>query len=182
MLNFSGLTRYSKKSKTLDRYKELETNLLQHADKVFDIFCYDNRQKSHLKLHMARKRHLMIMLFLKIKKQNSRLHVWQKYQNFGNFLIIQLSQVTLNLNLFLVGMLLQKQQNLCQRVQYILYLQYNKQWYQIVHYIYLLNFLPFRIVAFLITNCVSNSYFSNFVLLHLSVLLNWTVQSKLFLN
>ena len=46
MLNFSGLTRYPKKSKTSDRYKELETNFLQDADKVFDIFCYDkNKQR-----------------------------------------------------------------------------------------------------------------------------------------
>ena len=30
-----------------------------------------------------------------------------------------------------VAMLLQKQRNLCLRLQYILYLQYNKQWYQI---------------------------------------------------
>ena len=33
---------------------------------------------------------------------------------------------------------------------YKMYLQYNKQWYQIVRYI-LSNFLPFRTVAFLIT-------------------------------
>ena len=46
MLNFSGLTRYPKKPKTSDRYKELETNFLQDADKVFDIFCYDkNKQR-----------------------------------------------------------------------------------------------------------------------------------------
>ena len=32
-----------------------------------------------------------------------------------------------------VSMLLQKQQNLCHRVQYILNLQYNKHWYHIVH-------------------------------------------------
>ena len=44
-----------------------------------------------------------------------------------------LSQVALNLNLFLVSMLLQKQRNLCHRVQYILNLQYNKQWSHIVH-------------------------------------------------
>ena len=60
-------------------------------------------------------------------------------------------------------MLLQKQRNLCLRVQYILYLQYNKQWYQIARQIYLPNFLPFRTVAFRITNCSFNSYFSNFV-------------------
>ena len=33
MQNFSGLTIYQKKSKTSDRYKELETNFLQDADK-----------------------------------------------------------------------------------------------------------------------------------------------------
>ena len=36
----------------------------------------------------------------------------------------------LDLDFFLVSMLLQKQQNLCLRLQYILYPQYNKQWYQ----------------------------------------------------
>ena len=45
MLNFSGLTRYLKKSKTSDRYKELKTNFWPDADKLFDIFCYDNIQR-----------------------------------------------------------------------------------------------------------------------------------------
>ena len=45
MLNFSGLTRYPKKSKTSHQYKELETNFLHDADKLFDIFCYDNKQR-----------------------------------------------------------------------------------------------------------------------------------------
>ena len=45
MLNFSGLTRYLKKSKTSDQYKELETNFLHDADKFFDIFCYDDEQR-----------------------------------------------------------------------------------------------------------------------------------------
>ena len=39
MLNFSGLTRYPKKSKTSDQYKELETNFLHDADKLFDNFA-----------------------------------------------------------------------------------------------------------------------------------------------
>ena len=42
----------------------------------------------------------------------------------------------LDLDFFLVSMLLQKQRNLCLRLQYILYLQYNKQWYQIARQIY----------------------------------------------
>ena len=46
MLNFSGLTRYRKKSKTSDQYKKLETNFLHDADKLFDIFCYDNKQRN----------------------------------------------------------------------------------------------------------------------------------------
>ena len=45
MLNFSGLTRYPKKSKTSDQYKELETDFLHDADKLFNIFCYDNKQR-----------------------------------------------------------------------------------------------------------------------------------------
>ena len=45
MQNFSGLTRYPKKSKTSHQYKELETNFLHDADKLFDIFCYDNKQR-----------------------------------------------------------------------------------------------------------------------------------------
>ena len=44
-LNFCGLTRYPKKSKTADQYKELETHFLHDADKLFDIFCYDNKQR-----------------------------------------------------------------------------------------------------------------------------------------
>ena len=42
----------------------------------------------------------------------------------------------LDLDFCLVSMLLQKQRNLCLRLQYILYLQYNKQWYHIVRQIY----------------------------------------------
>ena len=45
MLKFRGSTRYPKKFKTSDQYKELETNFLQDADKLFDIFCYDNIQR-----------------------------------------------------------------------------------------------------------------------------------------
>ena len=45
VLNFSGLTRYSKKFKTSDQYKELETHFLHDADKLFDIFCNDNKQR-----------------------------------------------------------------------------------------------------------------------------------------
>ena len=78
----------------------------------------------------------------------------------------------LDLDFFLVSMLLQKQRNLCLRLQYILYLQYNKQWYQIACQIYCQIFITFRTVAFRITNCFFNSYFSNFVLLYLSVFLN----------
>ena len=49
----------------------------------------------------------------------------ENHQNFEKFLIIQL--FTLDLDHFLGSILLQKQQNLCHRVQYILYLQCNKQ-------------------------------------------------------
>ena len=50
MLNFSGLTRYLKKPKTSHRYKELETNFLQAADELFDIFCYDNKQRKQFEI------------------------------------------------------------------------------------------------------------------------------------
>ena len=59
----------------------------------------------------------------------------ENYQNFENFSISQLFAM-LDLDFFLVSMLLQKQRNLCLRLQYILYLQYNKQWYQIARQIY----------------------------------------------
>ena len=51
MQNFSGLTRYPKKPKTSDQYKELETYFLHNADKLFDIFCYDNKQS--MEVYMA---------------------------------------------------------------------------------------------------------------------------------
>ena len=50
MLNLSGLTRNSKKPWTSDQYKELETNFLQDTDKVFDIFCYDNKQRKQFEI------------------------------------------------------------------------------------------------------------------------------------
>ena len=61
---------------------------------------------------------------------------WRKtIRTLKNFSISQLF-ATLDLDFFLVSMLLQKQRNLCLRLQYILYLQYNKQWYQIACQIY----------------------------------------------
>ena len=45
MQTFSGLTRYPKKSKHHINKKRLETNFLHDADKLFDIFCYDNKQR-----------------------------------------------------------------------------------------------------------------------------------------
>ena len=79
---------------------------------------------------------------IKVKQALKSLVSWlaatleENYQNFEkNFSISQLF-TTLDLDFFLVSMLLQKQPNLCLRVQYILYLQYNKQWYQIVRQIY----------------------------------------------
>ena len=58
----------------------------------------------------------------------------ENYQNFEKFLH-GTTFYNIRLVFFLVSMLLQKQRNLCHRVQYILNLQYNKQWYQIVHQI-----------------------------------------------
>ena len=49
MLNFSGLTTYSKKSKIADWYKELETNFLQDAGKLFDTLY----KESNVKFYMA---------------------------------------------------------------------------------------------------------------------------------
>ena len=76
----------------------------------------------------------------------------------------------LDLDFFLVSMLLQKQRNLCLRLQYILYLQYNKQWYQIARQIYCQIFfllelqlfellIAFLIPIFLILYFVSFSVF-----------------------
>ena len=48
--NFSGLTRYPKTCKASDQYKELETNLLQSAHKLFDIFCYDEEQRKQIEI------------------------------------------------------------------------------------------------------------------------------------
>ena len=56
----------------------------------------------------------------------------ENYQNFEKFLH-HTTFYNIRLGFFLVSMLLQKQRNLCHRVPYILNLQYNKQWYQIVH-------------------------------------------------
>ena len=51
---------------------------------------------------------------------------WRKIiRTLNNFSISQLFAM-LELEFFLVRMLLQKQRNLCLRLQYILYLQYNK--------------------------------------------------------
>ena len=127
MLNFSGLTRYPKKSKTLDQYKEPETNFLHDCDKVFDIFCCDNKQRKPYEIIYGLRITFNDHAFLKIKKQSPRLHALK------NFSTLQPFTSNIELNLFLISMLLQKQRNLCHRVQYILYLQYNKQWYQIFH-------------------------------------------------
>ena len=75
---------------------------------------------------------------LKVEQALKSLVSWlaatleENYQKLKIFSIIQLF-TTLDLDHFLGSMLLQKEQNLCQRVQYILCLQYNKQWYQIVN-------------------------------------------------
>ena len=66
MLDINDLTRYPKKSNTSDRYKKFETNFLQDADKLFDIFAMLINTESNVKFSMASEWHLMIMLFLKI--------------------------------------------------------------------------------------------------------------------
>ena len=78
----------------------------------------------------------------------------------------------LDLDFFLVSMLLQKQRNLCLRLQYILYLQYNKQWYQIACQIYCQIFFLLELQLFELLIAFFNSYFFNFVILYLSVFLN----------
>jgi len=50
VLNFSVLTRYPKKAKSSDRYKEREANFMQDVDKLFDIFCYDKKQRRQCKI------------------------------------------------------------------------------------------------------------------------------------
>ena len=70
---------------------------------------------------------------------------WRKIiRTLKNFSISQLFAM-LDLDFFLVSMLLQKQRNLCLRLQYILYLQYNKQWYQIARQIYCQIFFRFEL-------------------------------------
>ena len=59
----------------------------------------------------------------------------ENYQNFEKLLHLT-TFCNVRLGFFLGSMLLQKQRNLCLRVQYILYLQYKKQWYQIARQIY----------------------------------------------
>ena len=78
---------------------------------------------------------------IKVKQALKSLVSWlaatleENYQNFEKFLHLTIF-CNVTFGFFLVSMLLQKQQNLCLRVQYILYLQYNKQWYQIGRQIY----------------------------------------------
>ena len=81
MLNFSGLTRYPKKSNTSDQYKDLETNFLHDSDKVFDIFCYGNQQRKPYEIIYGLR--ITFIDLLKIKKQSPRLHALK------NFSIIQ---------------------------------------------------------------------------------------------
>ena len=79
--------------------------------------------------------------WLKLSKPSNHLSFgwqqpWRKtIRTLKNFSISQLFAM-LDLDFFLVSMLLQKQRNLCLRLQYILCLQYNKQWYQIACQIY----------------------------------------------
>ena len=114
---------------------------------------------------------------IKFKQALKSLVFWlaatleENYQNFEKFLHLT-TFCNVRFGFFLISMLLQKQRNLCLRLQYILYLQYNKQWYQIARQIYCQIFISFRTVDFRITDCFFNSYFSNFVFLYLSVFLN----------
>ena len=55
MLNVSGFTTHPKKFKTSDHYKELETNFMQDTDKLFDIFCYDDKQRKECKIQYGLK-------------------------------------------------------------------------------------------------------------------------------
>ena len=147
---------------------------MHDADKLLDIFCYDNKQRKPYEIIYGLRITFNDHAFIEDQKAEPKAtclaeisELWKISPPYN------LSQVTLNLNLFLVSMLLQKQRYLCHWVPYILYLQYNKQWYQMTNC--LLN---------LMSNFSSfwNCSLSNFVHLHLLVLLNWTVQSKLFLN
>ena len=78
---------------------------------------------------------------IKVKQALKSLVSWlaatleENYQNFEKFLHLT-TFCNVRFGFFLVSMLLQKQRNLCLRLQYILYLQYNKQWYQIACHIY----------------------------------------------
>ena len=78
---------------------------------------------------------------IKVKQALKSLVSWlaatleENYQNFEKFPNLT-TFYNIRLGFFLVSMLLQKQRNLCLRVQYILYLQYKKQRYQIARQIY----------------------------------------------
>ena len=111
---------------------------------------------------------------IKVKQALKSLVSWlaatleENYQNFEKFLHLT-TFCNVRFGFFLVSMLLQIQQNFCLRLQYILYLQYNKQWYQIARQIYcqiffLLELQLFELlIAFLIPI---------FLILYLSVFLN----------
>ena len=87
MLNFSGLTRYPKKSKTSDQYRELEKNFLHDADKLFDIFCYNKKQSKPYESIYGLRITFNDHAFLKDQKAEPKaIQAWQKYQNFEKFL------------------------------------------------------------------------------------------------
>ena len=105
MLNFSGFTRYPKKSKTSNRCKELETNFLQDADKVLDIFYNDDKQRKQCKIQYCLRMTSDDHAFVKIKKQNARVNVLQQswmesIRTLKNFSTIQLFTGTIRLGSF----------------------------------------------------------------------------------
>ena len=99
MLNLNGLTRYLKKSKTWNWYKELETCKMLINFLVFFAMMLNN--ESSVKFNMSWEWHLMIMHFFKDQKAEQKgkclaeiSRLW-KISPLNNFL-----QVTVNLDLF----------------------------------------------------------------------------------
>ena len=103
MLSLSGLARCQKKSLTSDRYEELEINFL-----IF-FALYDNKQRKQCKIQCGLRMTFNDHPFLKIKKQNTKVKCLAETSELLNFSLLEnFTQVTLDLNLFLVSMQFQK--------------------------------------------------------------------------
>ena len=48
------------------------------ADKLFDVFCYDDKQRKQCEIQYGLKMTSEDHAFFKLKKQNTRVNVWQQ--------------------------------------------------------------------------------------------------------